>query len=51
MSDFSSRLESRKGELSSLLKALYNDDSSLENLILIMRVYSYKRDEDLKEFF
>lgn len=49
MSDFSSRLESRKGELSSLLKALYNDDSSLENLILIMREYSYKRDEDLKE--
>ena len=48
MSDFLARLESRKGELSRLLKDLYNDDSSLDNLILIMREYSYKRDEDLK---
>lgn len=48
MSDFQSRLNCRIDELRRLLIDLYGTDASLEKLLLIMREYYYKRDEDLK---
>lgn len=49
MSDFQSRLNCRIDELKRLLIDLYGNDASLEKLLLIMREYFYKRDEELKE--